>query len=119
MSADLGLEGAEEVRRAGVAFNIMRERLKKQLKERTEMLAGVSHDLRTLLPRMKLQLALMPKNDDTQHLKEDVSKMQDMLQGFLDFARGQKTETAELTDIRQLVEQTVAALRLEGLKSDD
>lgn len=111
-------EGAEEVRRAGVAFNIMRERLKRQLRERTEMLAGVSHDLRTPLSRMKLQLAMMPKNEDISHLQEDVGQMQEMLQGFLDFARGLEAEPAELVNINQLIEGTVQSLRLETLKVD-
>ena len=55
-------EGASEVRKAGLSFNIMRDRIRRQLNERTEMLAGVSHDLRTPLARMKLQLAMMPQD---------------------------------------------------------
>lgn len=81
-------EGASEVRKAGIAFLEMRSRIHKFLRERTEMLAGVSHDLRTPLARMKLQLAMMPETEDVKYLKGDVDQMQSMLQGFLDFSRG-------------------------------
>ena len=81
-------EGATEVRKAGISFNVMRDRIRRQLNERTEMLAGVSHDLRTPLARMKLQLAMMPRNSEVVNLTEDVEQMQKMLEGYLDFARG-------------------------------
>ena len=86
-------EGATEVRKAGISFNIMRDRIRRQLNERTEMLAGVSHDLRTPLARMKLQLAMMPRDTEVLHLTEDVDQMQKMLEGYLDFARGAGDET--------------------------
>lgn len=87
-AGDYRPEGATEVRKAGVSFNIMRDRIRRQLTERTEMLAGVSHDLRTPLARMKLQLAMMPRNPEVANLSEDVDQMQKMLEGYLDFARG-------------------------------
>ncbi|MBX9805585.1 MAG: HAMP domain-containing protein [Alphaproteobacteria bacterium] len=86
-------EGATEVRKAGISFNIMRDRIRRQLNERTEMLAGVSHDLRTPLARMKLQLAMMPRDPEVVNLTEDVEQMQKMLEGYLDFARGAGDES--------------------------
>ncbi|MBM3467877.1 MAG: HAMP domain-containing protein [Alphaproteobacteria bacterium] len=88
-------EGATEVRKAGVSFNIMRDRIRKQLNERTEMLAGVSHDLRTPLARIKLQLAMMPNAEEVISLQADVDQMQKMLEGYLNFARGAGEEVAQ------------------------
>lgn len=88
-------EGATEVRKAGLSFNIMRDRIRRQLSERTDMLAGVSHDLRTPLARMKLQLAMMPRNPEVVNLSEDVDQMQKMLEGYLDFARGAGDEAPQ------------------------
>ncbi len=87
--------GASEVRRAAESFIEMRDRIKLQIEQRTTMLAGVSHDLRTPLTRLKLQLAMLPDGDDKRDLSADVAEMEDMLNDYLDFARGyagQKTE---------------------------
>lgn len=78
--------GATEVRRAGRAFIAMRERLKRHIDQRTTMLAGVSHDLRTPLTRMKLALAMLPVNADAEELKRDVSEMEKMIESYLEFA---------------------------------
>ncbi|MBQ3034976.1 MAG: two-component sensor histidine kinase, partial [Alphaproteobacteria bacterium] len=88
--------GATEVKRAGLAFLLMKDRILKYLSERTTMLAGVSHDLRTPLTRMKLQLSMMPKDETTRDLTEDVDEMEKMLNGYLSFARGEGKETPEL-----------------------
>src|SRR5919109_3576668 len=77
------LDGAAEVEVAGRAFNQMRARIRRQMQQRTEMLAGVSHDLRTPLTRMKLQLAMMGDGVDTADLKADVEEMEKMLGGYL------------------------------------
>lgn len=98
-------EGATEVRKAGIAFTIMRDRLYRHMRERTEMLAGVSHDLRTPLARMKLQLAMMQRSEDVTSLQEDVTQMQQMIQGFLDFARGVGQEMPENTHLLPYLEQ--------------
>jgi two-component system, OmpR family, osmolarity sensor histidine kinase EnvZ len=91
--------GAEEVRRAGTAFLSMRSRIERQMEQRTQMLSGVSHDLRTPLTRMKLTLALMDEDEgETQALREDVNQMERMLSEFLDFARGDTTEVTESLD---------------------
>jgi two-component system osmolarity sensor histidine kinase EnvZ len=83
---DFRPSGATEVRRAGRAFIAMRERIKRQISQRTTMLAGVSHDLRTPLTRMKLSLAMLPDNEDVAELKRDVEEMQSMISAYLEFA---------------------------------
>lgn len=107
-------EGAIEVRRAAVAFNLMRERIQRQIAQRTEMLAGVSHDLRTPLTRMKLQLAMMGAADGTAELAEDVAEMERMIDGYLAFARGEGTEKVSQTDLVALVEDVVGRFRRQG-----
>ncbi len=113
---DFPAEGAFEVRQAARAFNIMRDRIQRQIAQRTDMLAGVSHDLRTPLTRMKLQLALM--NDalpeDIAALREDLGEMERMLEAYLAFARGEGTEESTPTDIGELLESLVGRFRREG-----
>ncbi|MBD9373270.1 two-component sensor histidine kinase [Rhizobium sp. ARZ01] len=92
MPDDFAPRGADEVRRAGLAFMLMRERIERQMEQRTAMLTGVSHDLRTILTRFKLQLALAGKNSDLEGLNKDVEDMQSMLEGYLSFARGESEE---------------------------
>jgi two-component system osmolarity sensor histidine kinase EnvZ len=110
---DFKPEGAAEVRQAGAAFALMRDRLKSQVDQRTEMLAGVSHDLRTPLTRMKLQLAMM-KGEGIGDLTDDVSEMERMIEGYLAFARGEGTEVSRPADLAALVEDAVAGARREG-----
>jgi two-component system osmolarity sensor histidine kinase EnvZ len=110
---DFKPEGASEVRQAGAAFALMRDRLKSQVDERTEMLAGVSHDLRTPLTRMKLQLAMM-KGEGIGDLTEDVGDMERMIEGYLAFARGEGTEVSGPADLGTLVEEAVAKVRRDG-----
>ena len=92
MPEDFAPRGADEVRRAGLAFMLMRERIERQMEQRTAMLSGVSHDLRTILTRFKLQLALVGDNPDLDGLNKDVEDMQVMLEGYLAFARGESEE---------------------------
>ena len=112
---DFKPEGAAEVRQASLSFLQMRDRIRRHIEERTRMLAGVSHDLRTPLTRMRLQLAMMDKNDDNQNLLEDVTEMEHMVNGYLDFARGGDKEKAQSTDIRQLISDTLEGLKKNGL----
>jgi two-component system osmolarity sensor histidine kinase EnvZ len=111
---DFTPSGATEVELAGHAFNLMRARIRRQITQRTEMLAGVSHDLRTPLTRMKLQLALMGGEPEVADLKKDVEEMERMVEGYLAFARGEGTERAIDADLVELVNDTVADARREG-----
>lgn len=97
-------EGALEIRRAAQAFMLMRERIQRQITQRTEMLAGVSHDLRTPLTRMKLQLALLKPQPGLEDLQQDIGEMEHMVEGYLAFARGEGGETGAVTDLAQLLE---------------
>lgn len=99
--------GAIEVRQAAKAFNSMRSRIQRQVKQRTEMLAGVSHDLRTPLTRMSLQLAMMPDTEEVEELKSDVVEMQDMLEEYLAFARGEGSEPAVRVDISLMLKDII------------
>jgi two-component system osmolarity sensor histidine kinase EnvZ len=104
-------EGAREVRQAAVNLLIMRDRLRRQLAQRTAMLNGVSHDLRTPLTRMKLQLALMKETPEINELKADVQDMTGMVEAYLAFARGDDTEEASLTDLESLLQDAVTTAR--------
>jgi two-component system osmolarity sensor histidine kinase EnvZ len=98
--------GATEVRRAGYAFIAMRERIKRQIHQRTAMLAGISHDLRTPLTRMKLQLAMSPQTPDTQALKGDVDEMERMVDSYLNFVRDIAAgEEPEIVDVGALLKE--------------
>jgi len=108
------IEGAVEVRQAAIAFMKMRDRIQRQVRQRTQMLAGVSHDLRTPLTRMKLALELLHNDPSVEELKSDVAEMERMVHGYLDFARGEGTETPVETDISLLLEDMAAAMRREG-----
>lgn len=111
--------GASEVRQASRAFLDMKERLKRQIEQRTAMLAGVSHDLRTPLTRMKLQLAMAPQDPETENLRQDIEEMERMLEGYLTFAKGEGTEAIEMTDLREMLDRIIAkARRQKGVIED-
>ena len=99
--------GALEVRAAGKAFLDMRARIERQIEQRTMMLSGISHDLRTPLTRLRLGLSLLPEDEDTQALLNDVRDMERLIDGFLSFARGDAMEEAELTNPRELIKRIV------------
>ena len=107
-------EGALEVRQASAAFLQMRSRIKRQVQQRTDMLSGVSHDLRTPLTRMKLQLAMSDPSIDVEDLKSDVTEMERMVEGYLAFARGEGTEQPQSTEIMTLLRDVVTQTRREG-----
>ncbi len=106
--------GAEEVRRAGMAFLSMRSRLERQIEQRTQMLSGVSHDLRTPLTRMKLTLALMEESEETRDLAQDLDQMDRMLGEFLAFARGDVLEETTESDAVALARGVVEDARRAG-----
>jgi two-component system osmolarity sensor histidine kinase EnvZ len=109
------IEGALEVRQAAAAFIQMRDRIQRQIRQRTDMLAGVSHDLRTPLTRMKLALELLGNDPAVAELKSDVIEMERLVNLYLDFARGEGIETPVETDITLLLEDIAAAARREGM----
>jgi two-component system osmolarity sensor histidine kinase EnvZ len=112
--AEFKLEGAAEIRQAALAFLAMRDRIHRQISQRTEMLAGVSHDLRTPLTRMKLALALIGEGDTVAELCSDVDEMERMVQGYLDFARGAGSEEPVESDVLLLLEEIAATARRDG-----
>ncbi len=106
--------GADEVRRAGLAFILMRERIERQMEQRTAMLSGVSHDLRTILTRFKLQLALAGDNPDLVGLNEDVNDMQTMLEAYMAFAKGEVEEDVGELKLSEIFEKLGADFELHG-----
>ncbi|MBX6322068.1 MAG: HAMP domain-containing protein [Rhodospirillaceae bacterium] len=106
--------GAAEVKQAAAAFNLMRERIRRQIAQRTEMLAGVSHDLRTPLTRMKLQLAMLDDGPEVAELKADVEEMEKMVEGYLAFARGEGAEQPVYTNLSVLLRDVVAGAVRQG-----
>jgi two-component system osmolarity sensor histidine kinase EnvZ len=97
--------GAREVRRAAQAFIEMKSRIERSIEQRTAMLAGVSHDLRTVLTRFKLELALLGDSPEVEAMKKDVDEMARMLEAYLAFARGDSGEQAAPTDVAALLEE--------------
>ncbi|MBV9262173.1 MAG: HAMP domain-containing protein [Pseudolabrys sp.] len=97
--------GAREVRRAAQAFIEMKNRVERTIEQRTAMLAGVSHDLRTVLTRFKLELALAKKSPETESMKRDVDEMANMLEAYLSFARGDSGEQSAPTDMAAFLEE--------------
>jgi two-component system osmolarity sensor histidine kinase EnvZ len=104
---DFKPHGAAEVRRAASAFILMRERIERHVQQRTEMLAGVSHDLKTPLTRLRLQIAMLKEDADTEAMAADLAQMEHMLNEYLDFARGEGGEAAEPTDVAIFLEEAV------------
>jgi len=109
---DFKLAGAIEIRQAGAAFNTMRKRILRQLTQRTEMLAAVSHDLRTPLTRMKLELEMLkgtkPHADDIKALQHDVEDMAKVVDGYLAFARGEGQESMAPTDLGAILQDVAS-----------
>lgn len=111
-------EGAVEVRQAATAFNLMQARVRRFLAQRTEMLAGVSHDLRTPLTRMRLALAMLPGRtadaEEIAELTDDVVEMERMIEAYLSFARGEGSEQTEAVDLAQMAEEMAQRARRDG-----
>ena len=106
--------GATEVRRAAHAFIEMKSRVERAIEQRTTMLAGVSHDLRTVLTRFKLELALLQDSGEAEAMNKDVDEMSRMLEAYLAFARGDAGEQSASTDMAALLEQLKADAERDG-----
>lgn len=118
LEGEFQVSGAAEVRQVGIAFNRMRERIGRQIRQRTDMLSGVSHDLRTPLTRMRLQLEMLSDQTAVDELKADLLEMENMIDGYLTFARGEGDEPAIVTDLSALIESSVAGWQRNGTKID-
>jgi two-component system osmolarity sensor histidine kinase EnvZ len=106
--------GAREVRRAAGAFIEMKTRIERAIEQRTTMLAGVSHDLRTILTRFKLELELLGDRSEIEGMKKDVDEMARMLEAYLAFARGDSGEQSAPTDIADLLDELKADAERNG-----
>jgi two-component system osmolarity sensor histidine kinase EnvZ len=106
--------GAREVRRAAQAFIEMKQRIERAIEQRTAMLAGVSHDLRTILTRFKLELALLGDGPEAEAMKRDVDEMSRMLEAYLAFARGDTGEQAAPTDMAEFLGELKADAERNG-----
>ncbi len=104
---ELTPKGSYELRLLAKVFNIMKERIQNQIKQRTLMLAGISHDLRTPLTRMKLQIALLKDKSATKSLTNDVEEMRDMIDSYLAFAKGEGEEEIQKVNIYDFFQDIV------------
>ena len=102
---DFRPRGAREVRQAAISFMEMRNRIERQMEQRTTMLAGVSHDLRTILTRLKLQLAMFKDSEEAREMLADVDEMQAMLEDYMAFAKGDYSEESSQVNIRRLLQE--------------
>ena len=102
---DFRPRGAREVRQAAHAFVEMRDRIERYVEQRTTMLAGVSHDLRTVLTRFKLQLAMLEEGPELDAMRADVDEMQAMLEDYMAFAKGESGEEIARTDIAEILSE--------------
>ena len=102
--------GAYEIRQTSQAFNQMRTRIKRFLKQRTDMLAGVSHDLRTPLTRMKLQLSLLKDNKAKSELELDINEMTAMLDSYVSFVKTESPETIENIEINDIIKDCIKSI---------
>ncbi len=113
---DIKTAGAYEIRQTANAFNQMRTRIKRFLKQRTEMLAGVSHDLRTPLTRMKLQISLMKDEKAKSELEVDVDEMTSMLDSYVSFVKTESPEPIETIIINELIGDIVKTVEKNGVE---
>jgi two-component system osmolarity sensor histidine kinase EnvZ len=109
--------GASEVRRAAAAFLEMKRRIERQIEQRTTMLAGVSHDMRTVLTRFKLELALLGDGPEADAMRRDVDELQNMLEAYLSFARGESGEGPGMVDISDLLNDLAEHIERQGRRA--
>ena len=110
--------GALEIRQAGYEFDKMRKRILRHLNQRSEMLSGISHDLRTPLTRMKLQIAFIKDNDLSKKLTEDINEMEKMLNEYLQFTSSSYVEKDEMFNLSELIDQVVNKYNNKNIEND-
>ena len=110
-------QGAREVRAAADAFLKMHKRIKRQVEQRTLMLAGVSHDLRTPLTRLKLQIEMLGDSPDIDAMRSDIAEMDKMIAGYLDFVRGEGDEGNQFVSLNALLDKVVSVGKHQGLEA--
>ncbi len=110
--------GALEIRQAGFEFEKMRKRIIRHLNQRSEMLSGISHDLRTPLTRIKLQLSFIKDKEISKKLSDDVEEMEKMLNEYLQFASSRSAETTETFDLSELLETTIMKYEKKEITTD-
>jgi len=108
--------GAQEIRRAAYEFDRMRKRITVHLNQRSEMLSGISHDLRTPLTRLKLQLAFLKQQDLAKKMSDDIEEMERMLNEYLEFARHQKSEETELINLNHIIKDITKKYETQQIK---
>tara|TARA_B100000029_G_scaffold480545_1_gene528667 strand:- start:187 stop:1482 length:1296 start_codon:yes stop_codon:yes gene_type:complete len=113
---ELESAGASEIRQTANAFNQMRTRIKRFLKQRTDMLAGVSHDLRTPLTRMKLQLSLLKDEKAKKELELDINEMTAMLDSYVSFVRSEAPEPIENINLNKFLKEIISNINKEKIK---
>ncbi len=111
---DFKPSGATEVRQAAISLIGMRNRMKRHIEQRTEMLAGVSHDLRTPLTRLKLQLAMLQSSGEIEDMKSDIAEMEHMLDDYLAFAKGEEHEQTSEFGLSDLMDEIGADFQRNG-----
>ena len=110
--------GALEIRQAGFEFEKMRKRIIRHLNQRSEMLSGISHDLRTPLTRIKLQLSFIKDKEISKKLSDDVGEMEKMLNEYLQFASSRSAETTETFNLSKLLETTIKKYEKKEITTD-
>lgn len=112
--SDLKPSGAREVRQATFAFRIMRDRIRRQIQQRTDMLSGISHDLRTPLTRLRLELAMLQKSPAIEGMQADLDEMEKMIESYLAFAKGDHGEEPQVVQLQPLVEDAAQSVKHMG-----
>jgi two-component system osmolarity sensor histidine kinase EnvZ len=113
---DFRPSGAQEIRKAAYEFDRMAKRINRHLNQRSEMLSGISHDLRTPLTRLKLQLAMIDQKDLSKNMSKDIDEMEKMLNDYLQFAKTQAQEGTEKIELKKLFDEIKFRINNENLK---
>ena len=113
---DFRPSGAQEIRKAAYEFDRMAKRINRHLNQRSEMLSGISHDLRTPLTRLKLQLAMLTQKDLSENMSNDIDEMERMLNDYLQFAKTQTQENTIEIKLKELLNELINDTNKENLK---